>query len=395
MKNIQIILNAILSKNVFEYILVDTDLHVINASLGIEKYLGTHPQEGDDILEYLPELVGNEDEIKTIFAKKYCLYSLESVYKNEYYVNISIEYCNEKTAIILLHNITANTTAKQKLLQYSNESSLLYSTLQKVLDNQNVILFVTNQDEKIEFANQKLIDYFKAKDMQELKNMDLRLYQYYDRKVNGYNEFYKEVYMEEDSIIIGDDVFLIQATQIEMTHKLFTLTKVTEMYKKKQSLEMQTQTDSLTQTYTKSYFDSELEKELQENRNVALIVLDIDDFKSINDLHGHPAGDAALQEFATLIKDHLTQDELFARWGGEEFLILLKRTNEEAAIEKIEALRKTIEAHEFETVKHITASFGIAYADEKDDINTFLLRADKALYKAKENGKNRVIFKKL
>lgn len=395
MKNIQIILNAILSKNVFEYILVDTDLHVVNASLGIEKYLGTHPQEGEDILGYLPELVGNEDEIKTIFVKKYCLYSLESVYKNEYYVNISIEYCDEKIAIILLHNITSNTTAKQKLLQYSNESSLLYSTLQKVLDNQNVILFVTNQDEKIEFANQKCIDYFKAKDMQALKNMDLKIYEYYHKKVDGYNAFYKEVYMEEDSITIGDDVFLVQATQIEMTHKLFTLTKVTKMYKKKQSLVMQTQTDFLTQTYRKSYFDNELRKELQENRNVALIVVDIDDFKSINDLYGHLVGDAVLQEFATLIKDHLRQDDLFARWGGEEFLILLKRTNEEDALEKIEALRKTIEAHAFEAVKHMTASFGIAYADKKDDINTFLLRADKALYKAKENGKNRVIFKKV
>jgi len=395
MKNIQIILNAILSKNVFEYILVDTRLHVIDASLGIEKYLGAHPKSGEDILEYLPELVGNEDEIKTIFAKKFCLYSLESVYKYEYYVNISIEYCDEKTAIVLLHNITSNTIAKQKLLQYSNESSLLYSTLQKVLDNQNVILFVTNQDEKIEFANQKCIDYFKAKDMHELKNMDLKLYQYYDGKVNGYNAFYKEVYMEEDSITIGDDIFLIQATQIEMTHKLFTLTKVTEMYKKKQSLEMQTQTDSLTQTYRKNYFDSELKKELQENRNVALVVVDIDDFKSINDLYGHPVGDVALQEFATLIKDNLRQDDLFARWGGEEFLILLKRTNEETALKKIEALRKTIEGHEFKAVKHITASFGIAYADEKDDSNTFLRRADKALYKAKENGKNRVKLKKV
>ena len=157
MRDVQIVLNAILSKNIFEYILVDREFDVVSASDGTKKYLGSQPKAGEDILDYLPELVGNEEEIKQIFVKKYCLYTLESVYKNEYYVNISIEYCDQNTAIILLHNITTVTNAKKKLLQYSNESSLLYNTLQKVVDSQNALIFVSDHN-KIKFANQKFMD---------------------------------------------------------------------------------------------------------------------------------------------------------------------------------------------------------------------------------------------
>jgi len=394
MRNIQIILNAILSKNIFEYILVDRELNVISASDGVEKYLDGSPKEGEDILDYLPELVGSEDEIKTIFVKKYCLYSLESVHKNEYYVNITVEYCDQNTAIVLLHNITAVTLSKQKLLQYSNESTLLYNTLQKVVDNQNALLFVSNQDEEIEFANQKFIDYFNAKDLNELKEKKLKLYRYFDDKLKGYSELYQYVNTDEDHITIGDDTFIVQATHIEATHKLFTLSKVTDIYKKKKSLEVEIQIDPLTQTYRKSYFDAEVKKELGYDKKFAIVVLDIDDFKVVNDTYGHPIGDIVLKEFTTLIKQNLRRDDLVARWGGEEFLILLKNMDDDNAIAKVEELRKIIDEYTFSHTKHITASFGLTCAHSSDDVNSLLHRADEALYKAKTDGKNRVRLKK-
>lgn len=121
MKYIQSVLNAILSKNIFEYILVDSDFHLISHSDGFKEYLDTEPKKDDDLFNYLPELVGSEDMIKEIFTKKDSLFSLESVHKNGYYVNISIEYYDEDQALLLLHNITETTLAQQKLLQYSNE----------------------------------------------------------------------------------------------------------------------------------------------------------------------------------------------------------------------------------------------------------------------------------
>ena len=131
MKNIQIILNAVLSKDIFEYILVNKNFEVTNISTNIDKYLGDKPQIGDDILTFLPELVGSEKEVNEIFSKPNLNYSLESVYKNDYYINISIEHYDENTLLILLHNITDITRSKQQLLQYSNESILLNNTLEK------------------------------------------------------------------------------------------------------------------------------------------------------------------------------------------------------------------------------------------------------------------------
>jgi len=396
MRNIQIILNAILSKNIFEYILIDRELNVLDASDGVEKYIDARPKEGNDVLEYLPELVGSEDEIQTIFSRKYCLYSLESVHKNDYYINISVEYCDQNTAIVLLHNITAITLSKQKLLQYSNEATLLYDTLQKVVDNQTVLLFVSNQDNEIEFANQKFIDYFNMESIEELKEKNLKIYSHCKDKIKDYNELYQHTNAQDEyQIIIGDDTFVLHATLIEATHKLFTLTKVTEIYKRKKILEEEVQTDPLTQTYRKLYFDKELDKALKYNKNLALVVLDIDNFKSVNDIYGHSVGDTILKEFTTLIKENLRKDDLIARWGGEEFLILFKNIDEESVMVKVEELRKIIDEHTFSHAKHITASFGLTCADSNDDVNSLLRRADQALYKAKADGKNMVVLKKV
>lgn len=396
MRNIQIILNAILSKNIFEYILIDRELNVLDASDGIEKYIDAAPREGDDVLDYLPELVGSEDEIQTIFSKKYCLYSLESVHKNDYYINISVEYCDQNKAIVLLHNITAITLSKQKLLQYSNESTLLYNTLQKVVDNQTALLFVTNKENEIEFANQMFIDYFNIEDIKELKEKHLKVYNYGKDNLKNYDELYQHIIaQEEHQVIIGNDTFVIQATYIEPIHKLFTLTKVTEIHKRKETLEAEVKIDPLTQTYRKSYFDIQLEEELKYNGDLALVVLDIDNFKSVNDIYGHFIGDMVLKEFTTLIKEHLRKDDLMARWGGEEFLILFKNIDEESVMAKVEELRKIIDEHTFSHAKHITASLGLTCVDSSDDVNSLLRRADQALYKAKSDGKNRVILKKV
>ncbi len=394
MKNIQIILNAILSKNIFEYILVDTNLNVLGASEGVTKYFCSLPKEGEDVLDYLPELVGNEEEVKSIFTKKYSLYSLESVYKNEYYVNITIEYCDANTAIILLHNITSNSIAARQILQYSNEAALLNNTLQKVVDNQSSLIFVIDEKDEIVFANQKFLNYFNANNLDTLKKMKLKFYKYYDEMLNSYDELYQLIYGDEFSMNIENDMFVIQVSQIETTHKLFTLSKVTELHKKHKSLEVELQIDPLTKTYRKSYLDIQLNKELLECNPFALVVTDIDDFKAVNDIYGHLAGDTILREFSTLVKSHLRQDDLLARWGGDEFLILLKRTDEEGALRKVEEICKMVDEYSFSHSKNITATFGLACSEKSDDINTLLFRADKALYKAKENGKNRVVLKK-
>ncbi len=387
MKNIQIILNAVLSKNIIEYILIDKNFTVVSSSEDVHKYLENKLNVGDDILFVLPEFVGAEDNIRKIFSEPKLSYVVESVYKNNYYVNMSVEYYDEKIALILLHNITDTTLSQQKLLQYSNESILLNTTLQKILNSQNALLFVTNKDE-ITYVNEQFMEYFSVKKVSELKSKDLKLYTYLDSGLKDYDALFERVNSKEEYVIIDDDTFILQASCIESTHRLFTLTKVTKLTK-------DMQIDSLTGVYKKSYFNSHLERLIKKKKEGVLVVLDIDDFKKVNDTYGHQVGDKILKEFATLIQNNVRGDDLFARWGGEEFLLLLENTNIENAMIKVEQLRRLVDTRTFKNVGHMTASFGLAKKEESDDVHSLLFRADKALYEAKDAGKNRIKFKKI
>lgn len=387
MKNIQIILNAVLSKNIVEYILVDKNFHVINTSEGVGEYIGAMPVQGDDIANYLPELVGSEEEITKILTNPTLSFVLESVYKNDYYVNVSAEHYDENIVLILLHNITDITLSQQKLLQYSNESILINSTLKKILDRQNALLFVTNNDE-ITYTNEQFMQYFGVKRMSDMKRKNLEVYKLFDPSLENYEALFEKVNSKEEYLTVNNDTFILQATEIESTHKLFTLTRVTK-------LSHNMQFDTLTGAYKKSYFNKQLEKIIKDNETAVIVVLDLDNFKHVNDTYGHQVGDNILKEFVSVVQENVRGDDIFARWGGEEFLLLLRHANIDDALRKVESLRNILDTYDFKGVEDLTASFGVAQLDKTDDLHSVLQRADKALYEAKEDGKNRVVFKKI
>ncbi len=131
--------------------------------------------------------------------------------------------------------------------------------------------------------------------------------------------------------------------------------------------------------------------------NLAVVVLDIDHFKKINDQYGHALGDQILQEFVTLAHNTLRESDLFARYGGEEFVILLHDTNQEQAILVMERLRETYTGkaiHAGDDRISVTFSAGIccAVGPVQVDLETMLEAADRAMYRAKEAGRNRVEF---
>jgi diguanylate cyclase (GGDEF)-like protein len=134
---------------------------------------------------------------------------------------------------------------------------------------------------------------------------------------------------------------------------------------------------------------------IKNKKEGVVVVMDIDDFKKINDTHGHLIGDDALKEFAALINNNIRTNDVFARWGGEEFLLLLQGTTQEYAMLKVEEIRKVVHNYVFTTIGQMTSSFGVAWKEESDDVHSLLQRADKALYEAKTSGKNKVVFKKL
>ncbi|MFY9142565.1 sensor domain-containing diguanylate cyclase [Sulfuricurvum sp.] len=127
------------------------------------------------------------------------------------------------------------------------------------------------------------------------------------------------------------------------------------------------------------------------NISVALILFDIDDFKKVNDTFGHNAGDDVLIQISEIVRTMVRSNDMFARWGGEEFVILQIDTPFEGTIALAERLKKEIEHSRFKDVGQITVSIGVAKYDGRESIESFVKKADDSMYQAKREGKNRVV----
>ena len=156
--------------------------------------------------------------------------------------------------------------------------------------------------------------------------------------------------------------------------------------------------DELTGLYNRRYFNERLQEENERSSRdggiVSLISCDIDQFKRVNDTHGHPAGDRVLTLLGTLLRNSLRKSDVIARYGGEEFMILMPDTPKEQAWKTAEKLRRHIAAMEIDhggILFKITVSFGVASFDgDGDSIEKLLDKVDKALYTAKFLGRNQV-----
>jgi len=159
-----------------------------------------------------------------------------------------------------------------------------------------------------------------------------------------------------------------------------------------------TTVDGLTQIYNKRYFMETLERELSRShryrRDLSLIMFDIDHFKTINDTFGHLAGDYVLKHLASVVKGKIRREDIMARFGGEEFAIVLPEIDNPGAMQFAEKIRKLVQATKFrfeDADIDVKISIGVATAQtEETDVNEFIKRADGLLYEAKRTGRNRV-----
>lgn len=158
-------------------------------------------------------------------------------------------------------------------------------------------------------------------------------------------------------------------------------------------LEAQATTDQLTGLYNRHKFNDALAKEMLRaeplQAPLSLILYDIDHFKAVNDIHGHQVGDKALVRLSRLMTNLIRKTDILARWGGEEFIILAAETDGQMAYRAAQRFGVAISKIEFEEVGPLTCSFGIAQYESGDTPETFVARADEALYRAKLNGRNR------
>ncbi|MCF6188792.1 MAG: sensor domain-containing diguanylate cyclase, partial [Desulfobulbaceae bacterium] len=170
---------------------------------------------------------------------------------------------------------------------------------------------------------------------------------------------------------------------------------VTALKEAEEKLQRLSTTDPLTGAYNRRMFMDMLSREMTRSGRYgepfSLLMFDLDHFKRVNDTYGHDVGDRVLVEIVELSMELIRQSDILARWGGEEFMVLLPQTNPDMALALGERLRQRISEYRFTDAGRLTVSIGVAHQQQLDTIDSLLKRVDTAMYRAKETGRNRVV----
>ena len=210
------------------------------------------------------------------------------------------------------------------------------------------------------------------------------------------------VYREEHEQYRADGSIMVSETQVvphlDQDGRLVEIIGVTRDISERKRFEAELKrlavTDAVTGVWNRSHGEELLDAEMTDaratGRPLSLLMLDIDHFKSINDRHGHQAGDHVLIEITRRLQDSLPRTDAVARWGGEEFVVLLRDCRIDDAVATAEKIRARIAERPFDDAGRATVSIGAAELAAEDDLDSWLARADEALYKAKRSGRNAV-----
>jgi diguanylate cyclase (GGDEF)-like protein len=214
---------------------------------------------------------------------------------------------------------------------------------------------------------------------------------------------YSDDFSYEEAINIGASDFVIKPVRLEeLLLRLKRVLKERELTKERvrmmEKLQRLAVTDGLTKLYNSRSFYSQLETEVDRyNRYkhpLALLLLDLDHFKDYNDNYGHLEGDKVLVRFSQIIKSCLRTNDSAYRYGGEEFTVILPETGGVEARTVAQRIRSALESERFsprdDLKVQITISIGVTEYHHKEELSTFIQRADKAMYISKQNGRNKV-----
>jgi len=287
-----------------------------------------------------------------------------------------------------------------------------------LLDFQKNMVVLTGPNGVIQ-ANKAFLEFFECENLDHFEERFGKLYDHfvffddpnYVTKESG-DKWASDLYTKSNSqakICIEKDeeeiVFMAYCTKIdEVEDSIFVVSfaDITEFEKHTNLLEHLSSTDSLTGIMNRQKFnelyDIELLRVKRSGNDLCLIMLDIDKFKDVNDNFGHDVGDTVLKIMSKIVAERLRKTDLFARWGGEEFVVLLPYTKFVDSVNLAKQLRESIESTLVEQVKEvhdivydkITCSFGVASFEPGDTKDSLMKKADEALYRAKRSGRNRV-----
>ncbi|MFK5984330.1 MAG: GGDEF domain-containing protein [Pseudomonadota bacterium] len=303
---------------------------------------------------------------------------------------------SKKTAQYSDSLFNANNGVLQKKIQQNDITNKLE------VDKQTLVKLSNRLHSQIEIEN--LINVF-ADEIKPLINLDDIIYKLPNEQtiVNNKGRHYASYNMIFNDISLGEIFFIrkyrfieeenhfIEKLLISLLSPLFNAIK---FYNAVQDAQTDPLTGALNRIGLEKGFSREMDLARRNKDDLSILVLDIDHFKNINDTYGHAFGDTILKEISQHISNCIRTTDVFSRFGGEEFVVLLNNTNRSGALLLAERIRQQIEKsfvlNNDEKVFY-TSSIGVATLNNNDNRDSFFNRADKALYEAKENGRNRVV----
>ena len=308
-----------------------------------------------------------------------------------------------------------STFLKNKLLDANKnlESQIEEKTLElrSILDSQENMILVMDKD-RLSIVNKTLLDFIGVETIEEYKEKYPSICNMFIQDDNYFHSIDDSTWIEDISVLDSinsmvkiknkkdeERIFQVNIKTFfyNTMHYVVSFTDITELKQYTYELKYQATHDNLTKLFNRQKLNDDFSKEiLREERykhGLSLIMLDIDDFKQINDTYGHDVGDVVLKNISNIILKSTRKTDIASRWGGEEFMILLPETTLENSMTIAETLRANVENYNCDKVnENITISLGVAvFQNGVDSKDTIVKNVDLALYEAKNSGKNRVV----
>ncbi len=344
--------------------------------------------------------------------------SIDSMIKNNV-LNIDLEYriISKDGRIIWINDnlqliSDENHSYFEGVISDITSQKIAYDKLYKFIDTQDNIVILTN-GKNIEFANKKFFNFLGFKNIEEYKinhkcisDLFIEDDKFFNLSFVNENENWVNIiqtlsHRKRVVAIKGIDgityAFSVTINKFEDAIYIVSFTDISETMLANLELEQKVLRDKLTNAYNREFFENNYKRLIETFENdemyFGLGMIDIDNFKKINDTFGHDIGDKILVTLVSNIEKSSRNDDILIRWGGEEFIMILKVSSENGLKIALENLRKIIENSKIDNLPKITCSFGGTLYEKNEPINNTIKRADEALYMAKAAGRNKVILK--
>ena len=282
--------------------------------------------------------------------------------------------------------------------------------INSILNEQNNIVILLDGP-KIEFANKMFYDFFGYdtlenfySDYDSICELFIEDEKFFHYKRTKENPFWADVIIqltpsEQIVKIISNKsivhVFSLNLKIYEKDKYIITFTDISDTILNQMALEEKIIHDKLTGAFNREYFEQNYERLIEsyntKNNTFVIAMLDLDKFKIVNDTYGHDVGDDVLIHFVETLDNYSREEDILIRWGGEEFLLLLKVRSESDLEKALSNLRRVIDIEKFPIVINQTCSIGATLYRNNENIKKTIRRADEALYKAKAAGRNRIV----